>query len=149
LGQFSPSGRLPLFLSCSPLCLPHVQPISSTHCGPPSPVRGPTTVTQLPCFKRVRHRASTHHPPAAFVPAPLTAPSPSAPRKSRAAPGLHPQRRFPSLAWQQLSKEGVPQIITNVDSFLKPKMDHHCFPVLLEIMIGLLLHTRPCLRPYK
>jgi hypothetical protein len=35
-GQFSPSGPLPLFLSCSPLCLPHTQPISSVHFWPTS-----------------------------------------------------------------------------------------------------------------
>jgi hypothetical protein len=36
LGQFSPSGPLHLFLSYSPLCLPHTQPISSVHFWPTS-----------------------------------------------------------------------------------------------------------------
>jgi hypothetical protein len=47
--QFSPFDPLPLFLSCSPLCLPHVQPISSAHFQP-------TSRPSLP--QRTAHRPS-------------------------------------------------------------------------------------------
>jgi hypothetical protein len=43
LGQFSPSGPLPLFLSCSPLCLPRVQPISGPLLIPAFPSEQPTS----------------------------------------------------------------------------------------------------------